>query len=147
MLFTGFYWLILFLSCGRLGWGLLIAACPLLLGKIRRQGKWSDYALPLTLLGTHEGGCILRGCWSVLTQNYRLVHAIPDDKRHCPERTADGAVWQRNPKTVDFIPDQGSQWMAVVPEITRHGRAAYVAVTAMIMRLQKAFSSCWNANG
>jgi hypothetical protein len=30
-------------------------------------------------------------------ENYRLVNAIPHDKRHCPERIADG-WWRRNPQ-------------------------------------------------
>ena len=58
------------------------------------------------------------------------------------------AVWRRNPqKQVLVHSDQGSQYTShewqVVSEITRPGgQDGAVAVTAMIMRLQKAFSSC-----
>ncbi len=43
----------------------------------------------ITYIRTHEGWLYLA---VVITQNYRLVNAIPDDKGHCPERIADSCM-------------------------------------------------------
>ncbi len=45
----------------------------------------------ITYIRTHEGWLYLAVVVDLFTQNY-AVHAIPDDKGHCPERTADGCM-------------------------------------------------------
>lgn len=89
------------------------------------------------------------GCWSVLTQNYRQLNTIPDDKGHCHERIDDGAYgsviptnrcWFTLLRAVSIQAMSGSRFWI---HTTR--RAAWaVALTATIMRLQKAFFSYWS---
>jgi hypothetical protein len=46
----------------------------------------------ITYIRTHEGWLYLAVVVDLFSENYRLVHATPHDKRDCPERTADGGV-------------------------------------------------------